>query len=141
MDTISEIWADTAVWSPIIPPLKPALSDDKITYRYMATSKTKEPQSPNLNSLMDANTVKSFTETDSTQPERQVGSKPTYHSKGKKVAVSSADKTSASRPRNRTVGLRSALRPHEAVIRTEAPSLAEIGLHAPQWGYAIARAA
>ncbi|KAJ6087839.1 hypothetical protein N7467_006753 [Penicillium canescens] len=51
---MSEKWADTALWLPVIRSLEPASLNGEFMIQYKETSQTKKPQTPNPHSMTGA---------------------------------------------------------------------------------------
>ncbi|KAJ5742685.1 uncharacterized protein N7511_011086 [Penicillium nucicola] len=75
------------------------------------------------------------------EPKRQVRSRSAAPPKGHRFIPPCTEQRSTAQPIKQRRGLLPALTPHQAVVRAGAPSKGEMGFYAPQWRYAVARAA
>jgi hypothetical protein len=119
--------------------LKPASLNGEFINRHKEISQTKKAQTPKPHSMTGADAARLITESDFMDPECQAQYKPTSPTKRRSCAVHRQDISHSFKKPD--VDLLSALTPHQVDIHAEAPNKAVIGLHDPQWGYAIARAA
>jgi hypothetical protein len=93
---MSENWAYTAVWLPVIRSLEPASLNGFIN-RHKEISQTKKAQTPNPHSMTGAGAARLVTESDFMDPKCQAHYKPTSPTKRWKVGMSCTDKTSVTR--------------------------------------------